>query len=424
MAFPARVFRILIASPSDVTEERDIAVRTIQEWNDLNAAERQVVILPLRWETHSAPEFGKRPQGIINAQVVDNCDLLVGVFWTRVGSPTGVSDSGTVEEIERVAAEGKPVMLYFSKANQDPDKIDVEQLAKLREFKKKTIPNALIENYSGVVEFRDKLSRQLEYQLRSLLARESDGEPERNSAPPITDIVLHFSDVETGNDAGLELQLETQFIEIANIEQIPDYSPPPRKSNTNALAAALTTDAPWLGSNPNKNYFRQLVTHQVLQGFFRPVRFWLKNRGGVGARDVYIEISIQSKPSSLVVVSKDSIPSASPSEFESSFGLLSASRHANKPEEVIRRTASTWSTHLEFRALQPQREIMPDATFLVGATETCDIAIGARIFADTLPEPVQQTLKLRLNVARRTISADELIPEFRQHSVESQPSKK
>ena len=218
MSFPARVFRILIASPSDVTAERDLAVRTIQEWNNLNASERQVVILPLRWETHSAPEYGQRPQEIINRQVVDHCDLLVGIFWTRVGSPTGASESGTIEEIERVATDGKPVMLYFSQAKQDPDKIEVEQLARLREFKKKTFPKALIESYADLVEFRDKLSRQLELQLRSLLASESEGQLGGSFVPPVTDIVIHFADVDTATDKGEALTLETRFIEVSNFE--------------------------------------------------------------------------------------------------------------------------------------------------------------------------------------------------------------
>jgi hypothetical protein len=114
MSYGARVFRILTASPSDVEDERELAVRTIQEWNDLHSADRRGVLLPLRWETHSAPRYGERPQEVINRQVVDHADLLIGVFWTRVGTPTGIAESGTLEEIERVAAEGKLVMLYFS----------------------------------------------------------------------------------------------------------------------------------------------------------------------------------------------------------------------------------------------------------------------------------------------------------------------
>lgn len=155
MSYDAKVFRVLIASPSDVTDEREIAVKTIQEWNDLNSPERQIVLLPLRWETHTAPEYGKRPQEVINRQMVDHCDLLIGVFWTRIGSPTGIKESGTLEEIDRVASSGKPVMLYFSKAKKDPDDIDTEQLLKLRDFKKKTYPKALVENFSSQVEFRE-----------------------------------------------------------------------------------------------------------------------------------------------------------------------------------------------------------------------------------------------------------------------------
>jgi hypothetical protein len=35
MAYASRTYRILVASPSDVEEERDVAVKVIQEWNDL-----------------------------------------------------------------------------------------------------------------------------------------------------------------------------------------------------------------------------------------------------------------------------------------------------------------------------------------------------------------------------------------------------
>jgi hypothetical protein len=116
MAFSARVIQIFIASPGDVHDEREIATEVIQRWNDLNARERSLVLLPLGWETHSSPELGTRPQAVINRQVLDQCDLVVGIFWPRLGTPTGVSPSGTVEEIERSGNDGKSIMLYFSNA--------------------------------------------------------------------------------------------------------------------------------------------------------------------------------------------------------------------------------------------------------------------------------------------------------------------
>jgi len=187
MPFSARVFQILIASPSDVGEERDIAVQTIQEWNNLNSADRELVLLPLRWETHSSPEYGDPPQEVLNRQIVDRSDLLVGIFWTRIGTPTGAADSGTLEEIERVASQSKPVMLYFSRAKQDPDGIDLEQLAKLRAFKAKSSGKALIETFSSHDEFREKLKKQLEFQIRILalkkqkVLRRAQSRPAKNN---------------------------------------------------------------------------------------------------------------------------------------------------------------------------------------------------------------------------------------------------
>ncbi|HKR14059.1 MAG TPA: hypothetical protein VJT15_18495 [Pyrinomonadaceae bacterium] len=154
-------------------EEREIAVRAIQEWNDLNSAERELVLLPVRWETHSSPEYGTTPQEVLNRQIVDRSDLLLGIFWTRIGTPTGAADSGTLEEIARVAAQGKPVMLYFSRAMQEPDRIDLEQLAKLRDFKARTYDKALVETFSSHNEFREKLAKQLEIQVRSLTPKKA-----------------------------------------------------------------------------------------------------------------------------------------------------------------------------------------------------------------------------------------------------------
>jgi hypothetical protein len=60
--------------------------------------------------------MGERPQAIINRQLVDDADLLFAVFSTRLGSPTGVAESGTAEEIERLRGMQKPVLVYFSQA--------------------------------------------------------------------------------------------------------------------------------------------------------------------------------------------------------------------------------------------------------------------------------------------------------------------
>ena len=101
----------------------------------INSFSSKFVLMPIKWETHASPLLGDRPQSTINEQIVKECDLLVGVFWTRIGTHTGISVSGTAEEIEQFVALGKPVMLYFSQTPIDPDKIDIEQFTTLKNFK-------------------------------------------------------------------------------------------------------------------------------------------------------------------------------------------------------------------------------------------------------------------------------------------------
>ncbi len=120
------------------------------------------------WETHSTPEMGDRPQAIINKQIVTSCDFLIGAFWTRIGTHTGVAESGTVEEIEELIKAGKPVLLYFSSAPVVPDSINPEQYKRLTDFKKKCKEDGLIENYDSVSDLREKLNRHLTSTVRKI----------------------------------------------------------------------------------------------------------------------------------------------------------------------------------------------------------------------------------------------------------------
>lgn len=195
MPYSATVFHVLIASPSDVPAERQAIADALHDWNALNSQVTGYVLLPVKWESHSAPAMGDRPQAIINNQVVRNCDMLIGAFWTRVGSPTGVEESGTVEEIKWFLKQKKPVMLYYSKQPVDLDSIDTQQLEKLKEFKKSIRDKGIQDQYSSIDDLRQKISRHLTIVMRDMsvnpvvdarvvrAAKESTREEETNSPP-------------------------------------------------------------------------------------------------------------------------------------------------------------------------------------------------------------------------------------------------
>jgi hypothetical protein len=170
VSFEAKVFKVLIASPGDVDEERQAIPEVISRWNDSNSEPNKVVLLPVKWETHSAPLLGGRPQSVVNNQVVMSCDMAIGVFWTRLGSPTGVSESGTAEEIEWFIDNNKPVMVYFSSRNIDPTKLDIDQYKALKEFKEKMQKIGLTGAYTSLTDLKEKLLNQISINVRQLLS--------------------------------------------------------------------------------------------------------------------------------------------------------------------------------------------------------------------------------------------------------------
>jgi hypothetical protein len=170
--FPTAVIvRVMIASPSDLEEERVAAADIVAEWNAHNAAEEGVVLLPVKWEMHAVPTAGVRPQQAINDQLVATSDMVIAMFWTRLGSPTGVAEAGTVEEIGQFVESGKPAMIYFSKRPIDPSQINTEQFEKLRKYKSETYKNSLVGDFGTVAQFRDTLHRHLTMQVRALKKR-------------------------------------------------------------------------------------------------------------------------------------------------------------------------------------------------------------------------------------------------------------
>lgn len=161
MSYTATVINVMMASPDDVEHERKAMRDIIHEWNAVHAADKRLVLMPVGWESHASPRMGQTAQEVINTQILNECDLLVAAFWTRLGTPTGDSPSGTVEEIKKHLETGKPAMIYFSNAPVHPENIDQAQYKALVSFRNESEEKGLIEKYDSLEDFRNKFHRQL-----------------------------------------------------------------------------------------------------------------------------------------------------------------------------------------------------------------------------------------------------------------------
>lgn len=162
-------YKIVVSSPSDIIEELDVVYEVIDYWNITNSDDYGAMLEPVSWKTHATSEIGDRPQAIINKQLeLKDCDILVAIFWTRLGTPTGKAESGTIEEIEEFKKAHKPVSIYFSSFPVSPKNIDIEQYSRLSEIIEKYKNDGLVIDYNSFEQFRYKLLMDITQKMKSI----------------------------------------------------------------------------------------------------------------------------------------------------------------------------------------------------------------------------------------------------------------
>ena len=149
--------------------------------------------MPIAWETHATPAMGERAQEIVNKRLVRDSDILVAVFWTRVGTPTGQAAGGTIEEVEKHLQAGKPAMLYFSSAPIRPDSVDDGQYRSLKQFRDSCRQRGLVEEYESVSQFREKFSRHLAQTLIQHFPPSAHPEPSGGDKVELRDPLANLS---------------------------------------------------------------------------------------------------------------------------------------------------------------------------------------------------------------------------------------
>jgi hypothetical protein len=206
-------FKVFVASPGDVSTEREIIPKVIAEINLIISAiapEKGVLLDLIRWETHVHPGLGIDAQDVVNQQLPDY-DIFIGIMWKRFGTPTSRAGSGTEEEYLRAFEKWKkdnkfPVLFYFSQKNITiPNtSAELEQLHKLVKFKEDLLNRGLIWEYNNPDEFGDILRPHLVMTLSKLL---NDDKATKSTNQPI-DKILTNSDMSLVRNRITELRYQ------------------------------------------------------------------------------------------------------------------------------------------------------------------------------------------------------------------------
>jgi hypothetical protein len=173
--------KVAFCAPTDVSEELTIAREIVDEWNVNHGENCNLLVKLVNWQSDSRPGLG-RAQGIINQDVIDCADIVVGIFWTRFGSPTGVAESGTEEEIRRAIKFKRKLLVYFSTR---PTHLAVlaHQISRIEKFKQEFQGEGFYWQYGSLETFKSDLRRHLAKYLNEWPKAQSLNQPKRKSKP-------------------------------------------------------------------------------------------------------------------------------------------------------------------------------------------------------------------------------------------------
>ena len=149
----------------------------VQRVNRDMAHDRDVRFEVLDWKTHARPRVDEQgPQGPIDKDMpVGECDIVVGIFWNRFGTPIPEmgGQTGTEHEIRTAIAawrkSGKPeVVVCFNDAPFKPRTVDEsEQVTQVLRFRFSDELRGLELAYDGPNDFRDKIRDYLGQYLKA-----------------------------------------------------------------------------------------------------------------------------------------------------------------------------------------------------------------------------------------------------------------
>jgi len=138
--------KVFISCPGDIIDELN-SIRIITEEINKTAGKQNSYNLELlNWKTDTYTQVGSDAQEVINKQLESEYDILVGLLWQKIGTPTKRDKSGTIEEINlAISNKDKEQLIYFKTTPPDNlNLIDIDQLSKINSFKRELSDKGLL----------------------------------------------------------------------------------------------------------------------------------------------------------------------------------------------------------------------------------------------------------------------------------------
>lgn len=164
-----QVLRIVLVSPSDVANEREIVKSVVNDVNTTCGRFFNILLELHRWEDVPPGLHEHGAQGQIDHYLgIERADLVIGVFWRRFGTAiTAGGETGSEHEIRNAyrswSSSSRPnIMLYFNRAGVSHESsAEMAQAIGVNKFREDFQPHGLVKEYVDVSDFAIKIRNDL-----------------------------------------------------------------------------------------------------------------------------------------------------------------------------------------------------------------------------------------------------------------------
>ena len=282
-------------------------------------------------------------------------------------------------------------MMYFSNAKVDINTVDLDEYKRLKSFKTNTYPQGLVESYSSLTEFRDKLSSQLAIKVRDLVANDQKGETRDTEDKKIQiDVAIIPSSPPslTGSDRTRKTASRdgAQFlkaIDKVNIEcvscvdeaGIPDFGTTKEYRKNDESSTAIIT------FNADKDYFRELTKFYVDSKKYIPCRIALINNDVIGVPSVSLQMTVKDSQGNVTLA--ETLPEK-PSKWLSSVRTVP---HYFDYDSVAQISAHQdyWEIVMDVGVVQAKRTIISKNEFFIGAAVSSQVDLETTVYSAASP---------------------------------------
>lgn len=224
------------------------------------------------------------------------------------------------------------------------------------------------------------------------------------SHEPSCDLVVELADPEKEESLGARIDWEAENCSVPEQSEIPNFRPP-EPGDTFGLGASFVSSIN--SFDVNTSYYRELANFEFMHRLFRPIRFMIKNKGEVAARNVQVDFKVRGD-FEVAIVDDSDLPSR-PHKKQNPFLMHGPQAlptiNSKIPGSV---TIENSGVEVDCGDLQPGRKVWSEIVYF-GSRSSQVIKLKGTIFADNLPKPKEIEIAIDMTVVETTLSITELL---------------